>query len=206
MLLTCRFRCNADRAETYRPLQFVVQEIWKNIEGFEGYYQVSNLGRVKSLKRTYYSGSHNSLKTIDERILSPYRKSSHYFSVKLRIDGICKTHFIHRLVAKTFIPNPENKPEVNHINGDKTDNRVANLEWVTRSQNIRHAFDRKIISRTSNVAVLQFTKDGTLVAEYPSIAVASKETGVNAGNIGSCCRGSKGYPHAGGFVWKYKEK
>lgn len=104
------------------------QEIWKCIEGYDGKYLISSLGEVKSLKYN------------KESILKKRKHSHGYYQVTLSKNKIQKQLFIHRLVANAFIPNPENKPEVNHKNGLKTDNQVTNLEWVTRNQNIQHAY------------------------------------------------------------------
>lgn len=110
-----------------------MNEIWKDICGYEGKYQVSNLGRVKSL----YDGHGN----YRELIMKGRNEGHGYLKVDLSKDGKCKGIRIHRLVAMAFIPNPENKKDVNHINGIKSDNRAVNLEWATRSENLKHAYD-----------------------------------------------------------------
>jgi len=114
-----------------------MQEIWKDIEDFEGKYQVSNFGRVKSLKRKISeSWKGNKAETI---ILNPLKGDRRYLQVSLWSNGKDHKRYIHRLVAKAFIPNPENKPQVNHKDGDKCNNAVNNLEWNTRSENVKHA-------------------------------------------------------------------
>ena len=109
-----------------------MEEIWKDIEGYEGLYQISNLGKVKSIRFN------------KERLLK-YDKSTSYLRIKLCKDGIETNYLIHRLVAKAFIPNPDNKPQVNHIDGIKTNNSVDNLEWCTASENQTHALKTKLI-------------------------------------------------------------
>lgn len=118
-------------------------EIWKDIPGYEGYYQVSSIGRVKSLERKTESISprHNrSHLIIKENIRVAHIKKLGYYEIRLQVNKLRTNHSVHRLVAQAFIPNIENKEQVNHINGIKTDNRVENLEWATRSENVLHAF------------------------------------------------------------------
>lgn len=113
-----------------------MEEIWKDIDGFEGSYQVSNFGGIKSLSRKVNS-KNNFPRIIKERTLTPVKKQNKYLSISL---GNHNQKDIHRLVAQAFIPNPDNKKTVNHKNGIKNDNRVENLEWATYTENIRHAF------------------------------------------------------------------
>lgn len=116
------------------------EEIWKDIEGYEGYYQVSNYGNIKSLSRIIYSEKRSNYKT-KEKVLRQSNTTTGYKKVELVKEGIKKSYKVHRLVATAFIPNPENKPEVNHIDGNKINNYIENLEWVTSSENSIHAYE-----------------------------------------------------------------
>ena len=113
-----------------------MEEIWKDIEGYEGLYQVSNFGRVKSLDRVVFSKRWGGLYMhIKEFIMLPQKTQTGYLRLELYKEGKSKKHKVHRLVAQAFIPNPENKPQVDHINGLKTDNRAENLRWSTAEEN-----------------------------------------------------------------------
>ena len=118
----------------------MIMEIWKDIKGLEGSYQVSNLGRVKSLARVI-KRSDNTIQTFKERILKVLPDNNGYSRVSLPIKGKQTKVRIHRLVAIAFIENKENKKEVNHIDGIKNNNNVTNLEWCTGSENRKHAWD-----------------------------------------------------------------
>lgn len=113
-------------------------EIWKDIEGFEGMYQISNHGRVKSLERFVYCKSKTNPNRIKECIRKTGSDKDGYHIVSLKKSQKTYIRKIHRLVATAFIPNPDHKEEVNHINGDKQDNRIDNLEWATTKENSRH--------------------------------------------------------------------
>ena len=113
-----------------------IKEEWRPVKGFEGYYEVSNLGRVRSLDRVDSVG-----RVRIGKILKQSAKNNGYMHLVLSANGIKKNAHAHRLVAQAFIPNPLNKMDVNHIDGDKTNNKVDNLEWATRSENQKHAYD-----------------------------------------------------------------
>ena len=167
-----------------------MKEIWKDIKDYEGLYQVSNLGRVRSVDR-YVKSKGNSKRLVKGKILKLYINNCGYCFVLLK--GKCL--LVHRLVAETFKPNPHNYPTVDHINRIKTDNRVENLRWAPWELQAKNR-----IPSQKNRPVLQYTLDGQFVAEYSSINEAARQTGVNQTSISYCCRKS-----AGGYNWKYKE-
>jgi hypothetical protein len=180
-----------------------MEESWKDILGYEGLYQVSTHGEVKSLSR---------FNSRTERILTPVI-SKGYPVITLSKNNIHKIYSIHRLVAECFIPNPENKPEVNHINGIKTDCLCSNLEWCTSSENQLHAFRTGLqkpykhwigkfgASHNRSKKVSQMTKEGVLIGTFENARHAEQLTGINHSGISDVCRGTS--KTAGGFRWRY---
>lgn len=165
-----------------------MKEIWRDIEGYEG-YQVSNLGRVKSLK----FGKEQILKV----------KKDRYLRIGLCKDGKQKFYMVHRLVALAFLPNPENLPEINHIDEDKTNNRVENLEWCDRKYNINYGSHNKRKSE-SQTNYPKFSKKVICVETgviYQSAMQVKRELGFSNGNISNACNGR--CKSAYGFHWRY---
>lgn len=162
-------------------------EEWKDIKGYEGLYQVSNLGRVKRL----HGGS--------ERMLKQGKQPNGYMTVHLYRDGKRKAYRVHRLVAEVFISNPENKPEVNHFDEDKTNNMVSNLEWCTRKENINYGTRNERLSK----AIKAIDIGNGEYNHYKSINDCARKLGVNRGNIYKCLHGQR--RHVGGYVFEYCE-
>lgn len=176
-----------------------MEEIWKDIEGFEGLYQISNMGRVKSVERMKWSGK--CYYKAPEKILKAGKSSGGYLFVWLCKDGKGKWCVIHRLVAKAFLPNPEELPEVNHIDEDKTNNCVTNLEWCSKKYNINYGTRRRRALEKINKPVISISKISGLIMEYPSAAEAERMTGVYSTHITRCCKGKQ--KSSGGFYWMY---
>lgn len=120
-------------------------EEWRDIKGYEGLYQVSNLGRVKSLER--YKKNRGKMQLVEGTIRMPRIEKNGYARVDLCKDGKRKMHCVHRLVTEAFVPNPENKPQVNHIDEDRSNNNANNLEWVTNKENCNYGMHNKNLSK-----------------------------------------------------------
>ena len=165
-------------------------EIWKDIDGYEGRYQVSNFGRVKS----FWHGEH---------ILKPVLLNIGYQQVTLCANGKHELVRVHRLVAKAFVDNPDNKPQVNHINGDKQDNRATNLEWVTASENRYHAYATGLQRSGENIYNAKLTTEQVLlIRENPShlsLDQLAELFGVPKASISAIQLGKK-YKSVGGSI------
>lgn len=170
-------------------------EEWLDVVGYEGLYQVSNLGRIKSL---------NYNRTGKEAIISPNNLNTGYLQVILCKNGKTKHHTIHRLVAMAFLPNTDNLPQVNHKDENKENNCVENLEWCGPKYNINYGTARE---RTVKNMTGPYKSKQVLCVEtgviYSSSYEASRKIGTNKGNIISCCRGKRNT--AGGYHWKYSD-
>lgn len=181
-----------------------MNEIWRDVKGYEGLYAVSDIGRVKSL---------NYRCTGREWFLSQGIAKIGYPVVVLCKDKIQKMHYVHRLVAEAFLNNPLNKPEVNHIDGNKENNTVGNLEWVTYSENQRHACKTgladiesgwKASVEKSRLAVAKVDQNGNIIKRYPSTAQAAKDNHISHTTILNCARGLK--PCLGENRWVFIPK
>ena len=177
-----------------------MQEIWKDVVGYEGLYQVSNKGNVKSLKRSIIARDGRYIREVDECMLRQ-RLSRKYKQVVLCKDSIYKFIRVHRLVAQAFIPNPENLPQVNHKDEDKFNNCVENLEWCTQLYNEQYGNKGKKTSEAVSKPVIQFGLDGSKIKQFDSQTQASKILGIRQTGISLCCVGR--YKTSGGFKWKF---
>ena len=171
-------------------------ETWKAIAGFEGLYEVSNLGRVRSLKFG------------KEKILKQQKNNDGYLQVGLHKDGHAKQTYVHRLIAEAFIPNPNNLDTVNHKDEVKTNNAASNLEWMSRKDNINYGTRNKRTSSANinhpslSKKVQMFDKStGELLATFPSTHEAGRVTGISQSHISKCCLGK--LKSTGGFLWQY---
>lgn len=176
------------------------RENWLPVEGYEGLYEVSDLGRVRSL------GNNRKRKM---KILKPADNGIGYLMVCLSKNRKSKFLYVHRLVAITFVPNIFGLKEVNHINEDKTDNRADNLMWCDRKENQNWGTRNSRVSEKNtngkcSKTVLQFSKDGEFIREWPSVHEVTRVFGFSFQYIASCCRGK--CKSAYGFIWKYKIK
>ena len=183
------------------------EEIWKDIEGYEGRYQVSNFGRVRSLdQQLTYTSRWGTIayRPTKGKVLTARKIHGGYLGVLFKVQGKTEMKLVHRLVANAFVPNPQNLETVNHIDEDKTNNRADNLEWMSRADNVRYGTGSQR-KRTPMRKVEQLTTDGQHVAYFDSIKEASEATGVQTRHIGGCCRNEYGAKTAGGYRWKYIE-
>ena len=181
----------------------ISEEEWRDIAGYEGCYQVSNLGRVKSLERTFIDKRKHK-QHIKERILKPQPCRDGYLQVFLCNSSDKKKNFsVHRLVCGAFLENPENKPCVNHIDEDKTNNTASNLEWCTYKENSNHGTRNARMAKTKNKPVGQYTTNGKLLKIWQSLMEVQRQLGFAPSNICKVARGKN--KTAYGYVWKYIE-
>lgn len=174
--------------------------MWKTIKGYEE-FEISDRGEVRRIK---YSDPANAAKYTLPFYLKQHDDKDGYKRVALCKDGKCKMALVHRLVALAFLKEEAGKPQINHKNGVKYDNRVDNLEWCNASENIRHRIDVLHVSLKNNrlsKAVTQYSMSGEIVAVFPSAKEAKRQTGFSQGHISECCRGE--ISQYKGFIWKY---
>lgn len=168
----------------------MAKEIWKDIPEYEGLYKISSTGRVLGLK--------------SNKILKPKTSNSGYFEVSLSKDGKTKMYILHRIVAKVFVPNPNNKETVNHIDENKKNNNFDNLEWLSIKENnsygSRAEKENFVLAQKTRKACYQYDLEGNLISFFLSQNQASKETGLSLSSISNCMRGKTSQVH--GYVFR----
>ena len=188
-----------------------MNEIWKDIEGYEGLYQVSNLGRVRSLDRVIYKTMSKTGRVcpfnIKGRVLKPGTDTKGYLFVNLKNAPIVEEARVHRLVAQAFVDGWFEGAVVNHKDENRQNNRADNLEWVTFSDNLNYGTARQRSTEKHGYSrpVLQMDLDGNIIKEYPSVMEASRQTGISDNAIRHCCHGHNGAKTASGYRWRFKE-
>ena len=178
--------------------------MFKQIKGFENYYEIDENGIVKSVDRMIWNGKGYVLKK--GQILKQAKNIKGYKICYLSKNGKQKTCFVHRLVAITFIPNPQNLPQINHIDCNKENNNITNLEWCSNLDNHRHAIKNGLVWRWENagrkkIKVVKIDpKNNAVLEEYNSIAEASRLNHINSANLNSVIKGKRNL--CGGYKWK----
>lgn len=176
-------------------------EIWRDIEGYEDFYQISSIGRIRSKDR-YLKTCGNGLRYAKGKIIKPVVCTNGYCEVHLRKDKKREVRLLHRVVAKAFIPNPDSLPEVNHKDENIKNNSVENLEWCTSKYNANYGNrNKKMVENMKKVSINQYDKDGNFIKTWDSIIVACRELGADASSIIRVCKGKQ--KTAVGYIWKY---
>jgi hypothetical protein len=172
-----------------------INEEWRDILGFEGRYKVSSLGRVKSFLE--YG-------KVQERILRQdiYRGNGYFYVTLYRSNGSKEKHYVHRLVAESFLPNPNSLPTVNHKDECKTNNRAENLEWVTYAENLNYGTHNERCADSKRKPILQLSPDGAFIREWGSTDQVAKELGFHQSNINKCLHHKRNFAH--GYRWERK--
>ena len=186
-----------------------MEEIWKDIEGYIGFYQVSNYGRIKRLEHTDKAGH-----TYKERIVKCGDGGRGYLRVHLSRDGIAKWHQVHRIVAKAFVPQKENCDIVNHLDNNPSNNRYDNLEWTDYKGNMQHAAKQgRMRYNPQNLLKAQLSKEIPVFAIidgvstwYKSAAEAARVLNISSSHIAAACRKEYGYKTVSGYEWKYADE
>lgn len=194
-------------------LEDIDGEIWKDVVGYEGQYMVSNYSRVKSLNKVV-NAVNGFTSTKKSKVLKQILNAC-YLGISFSNKNKIKRVMIHRIVAEAFIPNPENKKTVNHVDGNKLNNSIANLEWATYSENIKHAYKMGLskpnptnkgkfgILHANSKKIVRIK--GAEIKRYDSISDAFRETGISVSQIATVCRGYRNRTSAGGYGWAFLE-
>lgn len=172
-----------------------IKEIWKDVKGYEGLYQISNLGRTKCLPKMTWNG-HKYIKR--EEVISKISDKNKYKHIALNKDGKTKSTSVHRLVALHFIPNPHNKPMVDHIDGNKGNNRVDNLRWVTNQENVKN----QITLKKQKISVVAYNRETGEKIYFESLTEAKKQ-GFSYQCIKQCLKSRNRNKRYKGYEWFY---
>lgn len=174
-------------------------EIWMPVKDYEGLYEVSSYGRIKAMPKLWGNGYKQYKR---EKILNCKDNGFGYSQTQLYRKSIPKTHYVHRIVATSFIPNPNGYKEVNHKDGNKYNCNVDNLEWCSRLQNEQHAWGTGLkVKSKFGKRVIQYDLNGSIIREWSSATQASENIKVHQAHISKCCRG--GLRQTGGFKWSF---
>lgn len=190
-----------------------MKEIWKDIPNYEGLYQASNFGRIKSMSRIIHRIKFGDF--ISKEKILKQNKCGKYYSVSLCKNSKIKKFYVHRIIGKLFLSNDNNFSDINHKDGDTFNNNVNNLEWCDRSYNIYHSYN--ILNRKKNIEVLrknsenrkrkvnQYDFNGNFIKKWNSIKEAEKFLNVKSGKICECCRKNPYRKSAYGYKWEYTD-